>query len=119
MKAYIFPGQGAQFSGMGKNLFEQSDMAKTLFNSANKILGFDITKIMFEGNIFKLLNFDFATNRKYLHTYFEAGFDDNYYSSFAKKQNHWEVTKQPTYAYTVSARFYLQDKLTNATRIID
>lgn len=50
MKAYIFPGQGAQFSGMGKNLFEQSDMAKTLFNSANKILGFDITKIMFEGN---------------------------------------------------------------------
>tara|TARA_B100001287_G_scaffold105106_1_gene88374 strand:+ start:60 stop:947 length:888 start_codon:yes stop_codon:yes gene_type:complete len=50
MKAYIFPGQGAQFSGMGKNLFEQSDMGKTLFNSANKILGFDITKIMFEGN---------------------------------------------------------------------
>ena len=50
MKAYIFPGQGAQFSGMGKNLFEQSDTAKTLFNSANKILGFDITKIMFEGN---------------------------------------------------------------------
>ena len=50
MKAYIFPGQGAQFSGMGKDLFEQSDMAKTLFNSANKILGFDITKIMFEGN---------------------------------------------------------------------
>ena len=50
MKAYIFPGQGAQFSGMGKNLFEQSDMAKTLFNSANRILGFDITKIMFEGN---------------------------------------------------------------------
>ena len=50
MKAYIFPGQGAQFSGMGKNLFEQSDMAKTLFNSANRILGFHITKIMFEGN---------------------------------------------------------------------
>ena len=50
MKAYIFPGQGAQFSGMGKTLFEQSDMAKTLFNLANKILGFDITKIMFEGN---------------------------------------------------------------------
>ena len=50
MKAYIFPGQGAQFSGMGKDLFEQSDMAKTLFNSANRILGFDITKIMFEGN---------------------------------------------------------------------
>ena len=47
MKAYIFPGQGAQFPGMGKDLFDQSDEAKALFNSANKILGFDITKIMF------------------------------------------------------------------------
>jgi [acyl-carrier-protein] S-malonyltransferase len=50
MKAYIFPGQGAQFPGMGKDLFDQSDEAKALFNSANKILGFEITKIMFEGD---------------------------------------------------------------------
>jgi [acyl-carrier-protein] S-malonyltransferase len=50
MKAYIFPGQGAQFSGMGKDLFDKSDKAKALFNSANKILDFDITKIMFEGD---------------------------------------------------------------------
>lgn len=50
MKAYIFPGQGAQFPGMGKDLFDKSDKAKDLFNSANKILGFDITKIMFEGD---------------------------------------------------------------------
>ncbi len=49
MKAYIFPGQGAQFSGMGKDLFEKSDKAKELFKKANTILGFDITKIMFEG----------------------------------------------------------------------
>ncbi|MEM0518072.1 ACP S-malonyltransferase [Aequorivita flava] len=49
MKAYIFPGQGAQFTGMGKDLYENSLKAKELFQQANEILGFDITKIMFEG----------------------------------------------------------------------
>ncbi|MDB5130482.1 MAG: fabD [Mucilaginibacter sp.] len=49
MKAYIFPGQGAQFSGMGKDLYEQSEQARTLFEQANGILGFRITDIMFEG----------------------------------------------------------------------
>lgn len=50
MKAYVFPGQGAQFSGMGKDLYESSDLAKQLFAQANEILGFDIQKIMFEGS---------------------------------------------------------------------
>src|SRR5690554_4738455 len=50
MKAYIFPGQGAQFSGMGKDLYEASPKAKDLFHHANDVLGFDITKIMFEGS---------------------------------------------------------------------
>ena len=50
MKAYIFPGQGAQFTGMGLPLYENSAEAKSLFEHANDILGFDITSIMFEGS---------------------------------------------------------------------
>ena len=49
MKAYVFPGQGAQFTGMGKDLYESSALAKELFDKANDILGFPITDIMFEG----------------------------------------------------------------------
>ena len=49
MNAYIFPGQGAQFTGMGLDLYEASSKAKELFHQANELLGFDITKIMFEG----------------------------------------------------------------------
>lgn len=50
MNAYIFPGQGAQFTGMGLDLYQNSQLAKTLFEQANEILGFEITKIMFEGS---------------------------------------------------------------------
>ena len=50
MKAYVFPGQGSQFSGMGKDLYDRYKVAKILFKSANEILGFDITKILFEGS---------------------------------------------------------------------
>lgn len=49
MKAYVFPGQGAQFVGMGKDLYETSAIAKELFDKANEILGFNITEIMFNG----------------------------------------------------------------------
>ena len=49
MKAYIFPGQGAQFVGMGKDLYERSAQARELFEQANEILGFRITDIMFDG----------------------------------------------------------------------
>ena len=49
-RAYVFPGQGSQFPGMGKNLFDNHPEAKKLFEDANRILGFDIAKIMFNGS---------------------------------------------------------------------
>ncbi len=49
MKAYVFPGQGAQYVGMGKDLYEQNDLGRQLFDQANDILGFSITDVMFEG----------------------------------------------------------------------
>jgi [acyl-carrier-protein] S-malonyltransferase len=49
MKAYVFPGQGAQFPGMGKDLYEKSFFAREMFETANIILGFNITDIMFAG----------------------------------------------------------------------
>ena len=54
MHAYIFPGQGAQFSGMGLDLYEKSTIAQELFEKANDILGFPITDVMFEGTIEQL-----------------------------------------------------------------
>lgn len=50
MNAHIFPGQGSQFKGMAKDIYDESDLAKKRFHEANEILGFEITKIMFEGS---------------------------------------------------------------------
>ncbi|MBE6294743.1 MAG: ACP S-malonyltransferase [Bacteroidaceae bacterium] len=50
MKAFVFPGQGSQFSGMGKDIYESNPIAKNYFDQANEILGFDITGIMFNGS---------------------------------------------------------------------
>lgn len=68
MKAYVFPGQGAQFSGMGKDLYETSEIAKTLFEKANDILGFRITDIMFEGTAEQLKETKVTQPAVFLHS---------------------------------------------------
>ncbi len=68
MKAYVFPGQGAQFTGMGKDLYEQSELAKELFERANAILGFRITDIMFEGTAEELKETKVTQPAVFLHS---------------------------------------------------
>ena len=68
MKAYIFPGQGAQYSGMGKDLYESSSVAKRLFKTANDVLDFDIAKIMFEGTEEELVQTKVTQPAIYIHS---------------------------------------------------
>lgn len=68
MKAYVFPGQGAQFTGMGKELYESSPLAKELFEKANDILGFRITDIMFEGTAEQLKETKVTQPAVFLHS---------------------------------------------------
>lgn len=68
MKAYIFPGQGAQFTGMGLDLYENSPIAKELFEIANEILGFCITDIMFEGTAEQLKQTNVTQPAIFLHS---------------------------------------------------
>ena len=68
MKAYVFPGQGAQFTGMGKDLYENSPLAKGLFEQANEILGFRITDIMFDGTAEELKETKVTQPAVFLHS---------------------------------------------------
>ena len=67
-KVYVFPGQGAQFSGMGKELYEQNAEAKAMFERANEILGFRITDVMFEGSAEELKQTKVTQPAVFLHS---------------------------------------------------
>ena len=72
MKAFVFPGQGAQFTGMGKDLYENNQVAKDLFDKANEILGFNITDIMFEGSDEELKQTKVTQPAVFLHSVISA-----------------------------------------------
>lgn len=72
MKAYVFPGQGSQFTGMGKDLYESDPKVKELFEKANEILGYRITDIMFEGSADDLRQTKVTQPAVFLHSVAEA-----------------------------------------------
>ncbi|WP_027444338.1 ACP S-malonyltransferase [Segatella baroniae] len=71
-KAFVFPGQGAQFVGMGKDLYETNPLAKELFDKANEVLGFDITSIMFDGTADELKQTKVTQPAVFLHSVISA-----------------------------------------------
>ncbi|MGK7396644.1 MAG: ACP S-malonyltransferase [Candidatus Cyclobacteriaceae bacterium M3_2C_046] len=79
MKAYVFPGQGAQFSGMGQDLYENSAKAKVLFESANQILGFRITDIMFKGTDEALKQTNVTQPAIFLHSVILAAVNEDFH----------------------------------------
>lgn len=72
MKAYVFPGQASQFEGMGKDLYEQSELAQSIFEQANDILGFRISDVMFEGTAEDLKQTKITQPAVFLHSIVKA-----------------------------------------------
>lgn len=78
MNAYVFPGQGSQFTGMGKDLFEQSEVARTMFNRADEVLGFSISHVMFTGTDEELKQTKVTQPAVFLHSVISAALIDNF-----------------------------------------
>lgn len=72
MKAYLFPGQGSQFEGMGKDMYESSELARKLFEQANEVLGYRLTDVMFEGNAEDLKQTKITQPAVFLHSIVKA-----------------------------------------------
>lgn len=78
MIAYVFPGQGSQYTGMGKDLYEQSNIAKQMFNRADEILGFSISKVMFEGTDEELKQTKVTQPAVFLHSVMSAALIEDF-----------------------------------------
>ena len=91
-KAYVFPGQGAQFSGMGKDLYESSSDAKTLFEQANEILGFNITDTMFNGSDEDLKQTKITQPAVFLHSVIRAKTMDDFNPSMVAGHSLGEIS---------------------------
>lgn len=79
MKAYVFPGQGAQFEGMGKDLHDESEVARSIFTKADEILGYSLSEIMFEGTADDLKQTKVTQPALYVHslaTFYKSGVSD-------------------------------------------
>ena len=78
MKTYVFPGQGSQYKGMGKELFDSSEVARSMFSQADELLGFSLSQVMFEGSDEDLKQTKITQPAVFLHSIISASILDNF-----------------------------------------